>query len=81
MAQETRPVARETREDLANQLTGLLNEADKAIRERFRESRRRVTARRGRGRRAGLGGAVLAALRRFIGSEGRLPTSGSRRLR
>jgi hypothetical protein len=81
VAQETRPVARETREDLANQLTGLLNEVDKAIRARFRESRRRVTARRGRGRRAGLGGAVLAALRRFIGSAGRLPASGSGRPR
>jgi hypothetical protein len=81
VAQETRPVARETREDLANQLTGLLNDADKAIRARFRESRRRETARRGRGRRAGLGGAVVAALRRFIGSAGRLPASGSGRPR
>jgi hypothetical protein len=68
--------ARETREDLANQLTGLLNEGDKAIRARFRESRRRGTARRGRGRRDGLGGAVVAALRRFIGSAGRLAASG-----
>lgn len=81
MAQETRPVVRETREDLANQLTGLLNEVDKAIRGRFRESRRSVTARRGRGRRDGFGGAVVAALRRFIGSAGRLPASGSGRPR
>lgn len=81
MAQETRPVARETREDLANQLTGLLNEVDKAIRARFRESRRRETARRGRGRRGGLGSAVVAAFRRFIGSAGRLPASGSGRPR
>jgi hypothetical protein len=79
VAEETRPVARETREDLANQLTGLLNEVDKAIRARFRESRRRVTVRRGRGRRDGLGAAVVAALRRFIGSAGRFPASGSGR--
>jgi hypothetical protein len=64
-------VDRETREDLANQLTGLLNEVDKTIRARFRESRRRVTARRGRGRRDGLGGAMVAAFRRFIGASGR----------
>ena len=81
MAQETRRAARETREDLANQLTELLNEVDKTIRARFRESRRRVTARRGRGRRDGLGGAMVAALRRFIGSGGRPPASGSGRPR
>jgi hypothetical protein len=74
-------VARETREDLAHQLAGLLNEVDEAIRARFRESRRRETARRGRGWRDGLRGAVVAALVRFVGSAGRLPQPGSRRTR
>jgi len=81
VAQETRPVVRETPEDLANQLSGLLNEVDKGIRARFRESRRRETARRGRGRRDGLGGTVVAALRRFIGAAGRFTASGSGRPR
>jgi hypothetical protein len=74
-------VARETREDLADQLAGLLNDVDEAIRGRFRESRRRETARRGRGRRDGLRGAVVAALRRVIGSAGSVPKPGSGRTR
>jgi hypothetical protein len=74
-------VARETRQDLADRLSGLLNDVDEAIRARFRESRSRGTTRRGRGRRVGLRGAVVAALLRFVGSAERLPQPGSRRTR
>jgi len=71
-------VAREMREDLAQQLAGLLNEVDEAIRARFRDLRRRETVRRGRGRRGGLRSAVVAALVRFVGSARRLSEPGSR---
>ena len=74
-------MAREMREDLAQQLAGLLNEVDEAIRARFRDLRRRETVRRGRGRRGGLRGAVVAALVRFVGWAGRLSEPGSRRPR
>ena len=72
-------MAREMREDLAQQLAGLLNEVDEAVRARFRDLRRRETVRRGRGRRGGLRVAVMAALVRFVGSVGRLSEPGSRR--
>ena len=71
-------MAREMREDLTQQLAGLLNEVDEAIRARFRDLRRRETVRRGRGRRGGLRGAVMAALVRLVGSAGRLSEPGSR---